>query len=213
MGCSCSRALHLVSLIILRSVLNKTTIKILWHEHEKHDEQICTPKCYITPPPLSPPSSSSSIPHSASLSFLLGHGALRSISKSLMRRYKRTVHSSRAECAKGISCLFHLWDPLPVEIGGLEQPGVPPAHKWISFRGAESRMHIMPPLKSQSAQPFMYCKSVMLMIKATVLASPLQQQRHLTSFPPLHSSSLCSSPSPTTPGAVSTLEIIDAFTA
>lgn len=29
MGCSCSRALHLVSLIILRSVLNKTTIKIL----------------------------------------------------------------------------------------------------------------------------------------------------------------------------------------
>lgn len=29
MGCSCSCALHLVSLIILRSILNKTTIKIL----------------------------------------------------------------------------------------------------------------------------------------------------------------------------------------
>ncbi len=48
MWCSCCHALHLVSLIILQNVINKTTIKILWQEHERHDEQICTPQCYIT---------------------------------------------------------------------------------------------------------------------------------------------------------------------
>lgn len=57
---------------------------------------------------------------------------------------------------------------------------------------------------------FLYCKSMMMMIKASALAS-MQQQRHLTSF---SFSFFFSFPfSPTAPGAVSALEIIDVFTA
>lgn len=130
MCCSCSHALHLVSLIILQNVLNKTTIKILWQEHEKHDEQICTPQCYITllslslSPLLFLSLSLSVFFCTVSPSFFLGHGALCSISGSPI---SRKVNSRCFVCFvfKVSSGLFCPWHLLPTELSLKRPPGKP----------------------------------------------------------------------------------------
>lgn len=88
----------------VRSKQNNHKNSLTWTE--KHDEQICTPQCYITS--LSP------LHLSASLSFFLGHGALCSISGSLTSG-KVNSHFFMCLMHKVISGLFHLWDLLPVE--------------------------------------------------------------------------------------------------